>query len=75
MPPCIRLLVAECTSRDKSGATDREELHARWKDQQAKALESVLTPAQLESYRQINAAQTNSAGDLSSKMEGGSGSK
>jgi hypothetical protein len=64
-----------CTRIDKSGATEREELFARWKDQQAKALESVLTPAQLASYRQIIAAKPNSAGDLSSKMEGGSGSK
>ena len=67
--------VAEFTRRDKSGGQDPEADRARWKDTQAKALESILTPAQLESYRQINAAQTNSASDLSTKTEGGSGSK
>ena len=70
-----QVTLAEFTSRDKSGAQDPEANGARWKDQQAKALESILTPAQLESYRQINAARTNSAGDLSSQMEGGSGSR
>jgi hypothetical protein len=67
--------VAEFTRRDKSGATGGEEQDARWKDQQVQVLESILTPAQLESYRQINAAQTNSAGDPSSQMGGGNGSK
>ena len=51
------------------GRDGGEELYARRKDQQAKALESVLTPAQLEGYRQIRAAQTNSAGDLASKWK------
>jgi hypothetical protein len=70
-----QVTVAEFTSRDRSGAPYPAADHARWMDQQAKALESILTPAQLESYRQINAAQTNSAGDLSSQLEGGNGSK
>jgi RNA polymerase sigma factor (sigma-70 family) len=67
--------VAEYTRREKSGGQNSEADRARWKDEQAKALESILTPAQLKSYRQINAAQTNSVGDLSSKTEGDNGSK
>ena len=70
-----QVTVAEFTSRNKLGAQDPAADRARWMDQRAKALESILTPAQLESYRQINAAQTNSAGDLSSQVEGGNGSK
>jgi RNA polymerase sigma factor (sigma-70 family) len=65
----------ERIAKAKAGAQDEAEGYARWRDQQTKALESILTPAQLESYRQITAAQTNSASDLSSKTEGGSGSK
>jgi len=67
--------VAEFTRRNKSGLQDPEADRVRWKEEQAKAMESILTPAQLQSYRQLNAAETNSAGGLSSQMEGGSGSK
>jgi RNA polymerase sigma factor (sigma-70 family) len=67
--------VAEFTRRDKSGGQVPEADRVRWKDEQAKALESILTPAQLQSYRQLNAAQTNSAGGLSGQTEGDNGSK
>lgn len=44
-------------------------------DQKAKALESVLTPAQLESYQQQQALQAKLAKDLWSKLQGADGSK
>jgi hypothetical protein len=44
-------------------------------EQKAKALEPVLTPTQLESYRQAQASQANALRDLLSKLVGGGGSK
>jgi hypothetical protein len=49
---------------------------ALWRlDQEAKALEPVLTPTQLESYRQHEVAQAKAIKDISSKLEGSGGSK
>jgi RNA polymerase sigma factor (sigma-70 family) len=68
--------LAEFTSRDKSGAQDPAADHARWMDQQqAKALESILTPAQLDSLRQSQAALAKTAKDFYSKIQGSRGSK
>jgi RNA polymerase sigma factor (sigma-70 family) len=44
-------------------------------EQQASALEPVLTPTQLESYRQAQASQAKAFGDLLSKLAGSGGSK
>jgi RNA polymerase sigma factor (sigma-70 family) len=44
-------------------------------DQKAKALESALTPTQLETYRQQQATQLKLIKDIWSKMEGSGGSK
>ena len=40
------------------------------RDQQVKALEPVLTPTQLESYRQQQATQAKATKDIFSKMQG-----
>jgi hypothetical protein len=63
------------TGKAKSGAKDDVEDFVWQLDQQTKALEPILTPTQLESYRQINAARAKSVRDLYSKMQGSSGSK
>jgi hypothetical protein len=56
--------------------TDDEVEVAVWRlDQQTKALEPVLTPTQLEGYRQRQAAQAKVIKDIYSKMQGNSGSK
>jgi len=44
-------------------------------EQQARALEPVLTPTQLESYRQAQASQAKVIRDLYSKLAGSGGSK
>jgi hypothetical protein len=44
-------------------------------EQQASALEPLLTPTQLESYRQAQASQAKAFGDLLSKLAGSGGSK
>ena len=44
-------------------------------DQKAKALEPVLTPAQLDKYRQQLALQSKVVKDIMTKMEGAAGSK
>ena len=44
-------------------------------DQKAKALEPVLTPTQLDKYRQQQAIQAKLVKDIMSKMEGAGGSK
>ena len=44
-------------------------------EQKAKALEPVLTPTQLESYRQQQASQAKTLKDLLSKLVGSGGSK
>ena len=44
-------------------------------EQQASALEPVLPPTQLESYRQAQASQAKAFGDLLSKLAGSGGSK
>ncbi len=44
-------------------------------DQKTKALESVLTPAQLDKYRQQQAIQSKLLKDIMSKMEGSAGPK
>jgi RNA polymerase sigma factor (sigma-70 family) len=44
-------------------------------DQKAKALQSVLTPAQMEMYQQQQAIQAKVAKDIWSKMQGSGGSK
>jgi hypothetical protein len=63
------------TGKAKSGAKDDVEDFVWELDQQTKALEPILTPTQLESYRQTQAAMAKSARDLYSKMQGSSGSK
>jgi RNA polymerase sigma factor (sigma-70 family) len=63
------------TRKPKADAKDEAEYLARWLDQKTKALESILTPTQLESYRQILAAPARNVTDSSSKTEGSSGSK
>ncbi len=65
----------ERIAKAKSGAKDEAADSARWRDLQTKALESILTPTQLESYRQILAAPAKDVTDISSKTEGSSGSK
>jgi hypothetical protein len=65
----------ERIAKAKSGAKDEAEDYARWRDLQTKALGSILTPTQLESYRQILAAPAKDVTDISSKTEGSSGSK
>lgn len=57
---------------DVSGAAEA----LQWTmDQKAKALEPVLTPAQLDKYRQQLALQAKVVKDVMSKLEGSSGSK
>jgi hypothetical protein len=55
--------------------TDEVEVMMWRLDQETKALEPVLTPTQLEGYRQRQAAQAKTIRDLSSKMEGSGSSK
>jgi hypothetical protein len=63
------------TGKVNSGAKDDVEDFVWQLDQETKALEPILTPTQLESFRQFQAAQAKSARDFYSKMQGSSGSK
>jgi myosin heavy subunit len=65
----------QSTGKLKSGAKDDVEDFTWQLDQQTKALEPILTPTQLESLRQSQAAQAKAAKDLYSKMRGSNGSK
>jgi len=65
----------QLTGKAKSGAKDDVEDLVWQLDQQTQALEPILTPTQLENYRQTQAARVKSARDLYSKMQGSSGSK
>ena len=56
--------------------TDDEAEVAVWRlDQETKALEPVLTPPQLDSYRQRQATQAKAIKDIYSQMQGSSGPK
>ena len=70
-----QVTLEERTGKSKSSANDETEDQARWRDRQTKAIESILTPTQLESYRQVIAAPAKNVTDTSSKTEGSSGSK
>jgi hypothetical protein len=63
------------TGKVNSGAKDDVEDFVWQLDQETKALEPILTPTQLESLRQFQAAQAKTAKDFYSKMQGSSGSK
>ena len=59
----------------KPTTTNRAEAMQWVFDQKAKALESALTPTQLETFRQQQATQLKLIKDIWSKMEGSGGSK
>jgi hypothetical protein len=65
------------TSLRASGDLVAAELESmQWaSDQKAKALESVLTPTQLENYRKQQASQAKLVKAIMSKMEGAGGAK
>jgi len=51
------------------------EVNQRWANDKAKALESILTPTQLENYRQQQALQAKLAKEMLDKMQGAGGPK
>jgi RNA polymerase sigma factor (sigma-70 family) len=59
----------------KPASTSKAEAMQWALDQKAKALEPILTPTQLEGYRQQQAIQAKLIKDVLSKMEGAGGSK
>ena len=63
------------SGKTKPATTNEVEAGLWFLDQQTKALEPVLTPAQLENYRQQQATQAKAIKDNSSKMEDSRGSK
>ena len=65
----------QITGKTKPAATTQVEAMQWALNQKTKALEPVLTPAQLDSYRQQQAAQGKLIKDIYSKMEGSGGSK
>jgi hypothetical protein len=69
------LSLNQLTGRTVTASTSQTEAMQAFLDQKSKALESVLTPDQLEKYRQQQAAQAKFAQDIVGKMQGASGSK
>jgi RNA polymerase sigma factor (sigma-70 family) len=69
------LSLNQLTGRTVTASTSQTEAMQAFLDQKAKALEPVLTPDQLEKYRQQQAAQAKFAQDIVGKMQGASGSK
>ncbi len=63
------------SGKTKPTTTDETEVALWFLDQQTKALEPILTPTQLESYRQQQANQAKLIKDLSRKTEGSGSSK
>jgi hypothetical protein len=63
------------TGKIKSGANDDLEDLVWELDQETKALEPILTSAQLENFRKFQAAQAKVVKDFYSKIQGGNGSK
>jgi hypothetical protein len=61
---------------DTRPTTTDEYEAALWRlDQETKALEPILTPTQMENYRQHEVAQAKAIKDINSKLEGSGGSK
>jgi hypothetical protein len=65
----------QLTGSSKPTTTNQAEAMQWALDQKTKALEPVLTPTQMESYRQQQAIQAKLIKDLMGKMQGSSGSK
>ena len=66
----------QLTGKAKPGAATSVTESMQWSlDQKAKALEPILTPAQLESYRQQLAIQAKLTKEISGKLESTSDSK
>ena len=63
------------TGKVNSGAKDEVEDFVWQLDQETKALEPILTPAQLDSLRQSQDSQAKSYRDFYNKIQGSSGSK
>jgi hypothetical protein len=69
------LSLNQLTGRTATASTSQTDAMQAFLDQKTKALEPVLTPDQLEKYRQQQAAQAKFAQDIVGKMQGASGSK
>ena len=65
----------QLTGRDTPASTNQAELVQWFLDQKAKALEPVLTPAQLETYQRQQAAQAKLAKDIVSRMTSNASAK
>ncbi len=65
----------QLTGRSKATSASQPELMQWMLDQKAKALEPVLTPAQMEKYRQQLAIQSKLASDIWGKMSGAAAAK
>jgi hypothetical protein len=65
----------QLSGKTKPTTTNEAEAALWFLDQQTKALESILTPTQLESYRQQQATQAQAIKDNSSNVEHSRGSK